>query len=57
MELETLLTSSYKFEKQESIGNGKTTAFTGDQLNDNNFIREDINTTAFDLNEEIADVK
>lgn len=29
-ELETILTSSYKFEKFESIGNGKTTAFTGD---------------------------
>lgn len=29
-ELEILISSSFKFEKLESNGNGKTTAFTGE---------------------------
>ncbi|CAK86458.1 unnamed protein product (macronuclear) [Paramecium tetraurelia] len=48
-----LLIQTQKYEKQESIGNGKTGAFSSiDQQGDNHYIREDINTTAFDINED-----
>ncbi|CAD8157129.1 unnamed protein product [Paramecium octaurelia] len=51
-----LLIQTQKYEKQESIGNGKTGAFSSiDQQGDYHYIREDINTTAFDINED--DVK
>ncbi|CAD8094287.1 unnamed protein product [Paramecium sonneborni] len=53
-ELEQLIQS----QKQESIGNGKTGAFSSiDEQGENHHIREDINTTAFDINEETRDIK
>ncbi|CAD8097843.1 unnamed protein product [Paramecium sonneborni] len=53
-----LLIQTQKHEKQESIGNGKTGAFSSiDQQGDIYHIREDINTTAFDINEETIDIK
>ncbi|CAD8176584.1 unnamed protein product [Paramecium pentaurelia] len=53
-----LLIQTQKYEKQESIGNGKVGAFSSiDQQGDNHHIREDINTTAFDINEDTIDIK
>ncbi|CAD8181565.1 unnamed protein product [Paramecium octaurelia] len=53
-----LLIQSQKNEKLESNENSKTGAFSSvDQQGDNHQIREDINTTAFDINEDTADIK